>query len=211
MPYLDVRGAREVASPPPGARRACSAGSTCRSSRASSWPSSGYSGSGKTTLLSLIAGLLAPDAGEIRSRARPSQGPGPERGIVFQQYSLLPWLTVLRQRRPRGGRREPRPRARRAPASHRGVHRPRQPRRPPRASARASFRGHAPAGGGGPRAGHAAQAAPAWTSPSARSTPSLEPRSRTSSRGSGRRGGPPWCWSPTTWTRPSSLPTGFIP
>ena len=54
----------------------------------------GYSGSGKTTLVSLIAGLHAPDAGTIVLDGAAVTGPGPERGIVFQQYSLLPWLTV---------------------------------------------------------------------------------------------------------------------
>jgi len=55
----------------------------------------GYSGSGKTTLISLIAGLLEPDAGRICLDGQPLQGPGPDRGIVFQSYSLLPWLTVF--------------------------------------------------------------------------------------------------------------------
>jgi nitrate/nitrite transport system ATP-binding protein len=54
----------------------------------------GYSGSGKTTLISLIAGLIRPDRGEIVLDGVVVTEPGPERGIVFQQYSLLPWLTV---------------------------------------------------------------------------------------------------------------------
>src|SRR6266850_6168701 len=54
----------------------------------------GYSGSGKTTLVSLIAGLVAPDAGTIVLDGAPVTEPGPERGIVFQQYSLLPWMSV---------------------------------------------------------------------------------------------------------------------
>jgi len=54
----------------------------------------GYSGSGKTTLVSLVAGLLAPDAGTIVLDGQAVRDPGPERGVVFQQYSLLPWMTV---------------------------------------------------------------------------------------------------------------------
>jgi len=54
----------------------------------------GCSGVGKTTLISLIAGLLVPDRGEILFAGRPLREPGPERAVVFQNYSLLPWLTV---------------------------------------------------------------------------------------------------------------------
>lgn len=54
----------------------------------------GYSGSGKSTLINLIAGLLKPTTGRAMMDGETINGPGPERGIVFQNYSLLPWLTV---------------------------------------------------------------------------------------------------------------------
>jgi len=54
----------------------------------------GRSGSGKTTLISLIAGLIEADAGAILLEDKPIAGPGPDRGVIFQNYSLLPWLTV---------------------------------------------------------------------------------------------------------------------
>jgi len=54
----------------------------------------GFSGSGKTTLISLISGLEAPDAGEVLFRGARVTEPGPERGVVFQNYSLMPWLSV---------------------------------------------------------------------------------------------------------------------
>lgn len=55
----------------------------------------GYTGSGKTTLLKMMAGLLAPDSGEVLFKGKKIVGPGKERGVVFQNYSLLPWFTVM--------------------------------------------------------------------------------------------------------------------
>ncbi|PLX39452.1 MAG: nitrate/sulfonate/bicarbonate ABC transporter ATP-binding protein [Hyphomicrobiales bacterium] len=54
----------------------------------------GFSGSGKTTLISAIAGLIKPDTGGVILRGKQIDGPGPERGVVFQSYSLMPWLSV---------------------------------------------------------------------------------------------------------------------
>lgn len=55
----------------------------------------GYSGSGKTTLISMIAGLQRPDQGTVKLNDLEVTEPGPDRGVVFQNYSLLPWLTVF--------------------------------------------------------------------------------------------------------------------
>ena len=56
----------------------------------------GHSGCGKSTMLSLIAGLEMPTKGQIFIDGKPVEGPGPDRSIVFQNYSLFPWQTALK-------------------------------------------------------------------------------------------------------------------
>lgn len=56
----------------------------------------GHSGCGKSTLMGTISGMVKPTSGEVIANGKLITKPGPDRGIVFQNYSLLPWLTVYR-------------------------------------------------------------------------------------------------------------------
>ncbi len=67
--------------------------------RGESWAVLGPSGCGKTTLLYLIAGLLFPDAGEIRIDGQRVERPRPQSGLILQDYGLLPWATVAENAR----------------------------------------------------------------------------------------------------------------
>ena len=55
----------------------------------------GHSGCGKSTIINAVAGMLKPTAGQVILEGKRIQKPGPDRGMVFQHYSLLPWLNVF--------------------------------------------------------------------------------------------------------------------
>ncbi len=56
----------------------------------------GPSGCGKTTMLQMLAGFVTPDGGSVTLNGKPIEGPGSDRGVIFQEYGVFPWLTVER-------------------------------------------------------------------------------------------------------------------
>lgn len=91
--HLQLRGVtREFATP--GGRYVAVKSFTLDIARGEFVTLIGHSGCGKSTVLNVLAGLLPPSEGEVLLDGRPIAGPGPDRGVVFQNYSLLPWLSV---------------------------------------------------------------------------------------------------------------------
>jgi NitT/TauT family transport system ATP-binding protein len=54
----------------------------------------GPSGCGKTTMMNIVAGFMQPSLGSVTLDGKPIRGPGPDRGVIFQEYGVFPWLTV---------------------------------------------------------------------------------------------------------------------
>jgi nitrate/nitrite transport system ATP-binding protein len=90
--YIEIRGVEQTFHTPKGAFQALQ-GIDLTVAKGEFVALIGHSGCGKSTLLNLIAGLTRPTQGSLLCANREIAGPGPDRGVVFQNHSLLPWLT----------------------------------------------------------------------------------------------------------------------
>jgi len=93
MAFLELKGVRKGYGPS-GRRTEVLGGIDLSIERGEFVSIVGFSGSGKTTLISILAGLVAPDSGSVLLDGKEVREPGRERAVVFQNYSLLPWMTV---------------------------------------------------------------------------------------------------------------------
>jgi nitrate/nitrite transport system ATP-binding protein len=93
MPILELRGVRKVYAAG-GRRTEVLADIDLQVAAGEFVAIVGFSGAGKTTLISLLAGLERPTEGQVLFEGAEVEGPSPERGVVFQNYSLMPWLSV---------------------------------------------------------------------------------------------------------------------
>ena len=57
----------------------------------------GPSGCGKTTMMNIVAGFMQPTAGTVTLDGKPISAPGPDRGVIFQEYGVFPWLSVKKK------------------------------------------------------------------------------------------------------------------
>ena len=95
MSYIDIAGIRKVYQPTSGTEVVAIDNVDLAIAKNEFVAIVGPSGCGKSTLLHMIGGFVQPSAGEIRLQGQKIIGPGPDRGVVFQQFALFPWKTVL--------------------------------------------------------------------------------------------------------------------
>ncbi len=93
MSYLDIKDL-EISFPTPKGRYVAVTDINLSIKKGEIISIIGHSGCGKSTILNAIAGMLIPTGGSVELGGKTIKGPGPDRGIVFQNYSLLPWISV---------------------------------------------------------------------------------------------------------------------